>query len=139
VKLLLDLNVLLDVVLDRQPHVVAAAALWARLESGGGRGCVPAHCVTTLYYLVRKSRGSASARASIDALLGIFDVAPVDERVLRRAVALAWTDFEDAVCAAAAELAGCDAIVSRNPGDFVGATVRVMDPATALALTTAPP
>jgi predicted nucleic acid-binding protein len=47
VKLLLDLNVLLDVVLDRRPHVTSAAALWASLEAGGGRGCVPAHGVIT--------------------------------------------------------------------------------------------
>jgi predicted nucleic acid-binding protein len=94
--------------------------------------------VTTLYYLVRKGRGAASARASIDALLRVFDIAPVDERVLRRAIALAWTDFEDAVCAAAAELAGCDAIVSRNAEDFVDSPVRVVDPATAVALTMAP-
>ena len=132
-KLLLDLNVLLDVVLDRQPHVGASAALWARLESGVGRGCVPAHCVTTLYYLVRKTRGPARARAAIDGLLGIFDVAPVGEEVLRRAIALGWSDFEDAVCAAAAETTGCDAIVNRNPADFSGSPVRVVDAATALA------
>jgi hypothetical protein len=59
--------------------------------------------VTTRYDLVRKGRGATAARTSIEGLLGAFDVAPVDERVLRHAVALGWAAFEDGVCAAAAD------------------------------------
>jgi predicted nucleic acid-binding protein len=60
-------------------------------------------------------------------------VAPVDEKVLRRALSLGWTDFEDAVCASAAEVCGCDAIVTRDAKGFVDSPVRIIDPPTALA------
>ena len=40
---------------------------------------------------------------------------------------LGWADFEDGVCAAAAELARCDAIVSRNAADFPASPVGVRD------------
>lgn len=132
-RVLLDLNVLLDVILDRQPHAVEAGRLWAALEAGGGKGYVPAHGMTTLYYLIEKARGARFARQAVDALLTVFGVARVDDAVLRRAVALGWPDFEDAVCAAAAEAARCDLIASRDPEGFPDSPVRVSEPATALA------
>jgi len=132
-QVLLDLNILLDVILDRQPHAAAAGRLWAALETGVGRGYVPAHGMTTIYYVIEKAKGAAIARQATEALLSVFRVAPVNERVLRRAVALGWKDFEDAVCAAAAESAGCDLIVSRDPNGFTESPVRVSEPAAALA------
>jgi hypothetical protein len=69
---------------------------------------VPAHGVTTLFYLIGRARGAAAARRTLAGVIGVFGVAAVDESVIRRAVALEWPDLEDAVCAAAAEASGCD-------------------------------
>ena len=131
-RLLLDLNILLDVVLDRA-EAAGAARLWAALERGKGRGFVPAHGVTTIFYLVSRAQGAAFARRATDGILRTFAVAPVDEKVLRRALSLGWPDFEDAVCASAAEICGCDAIVTRDPKGFVDSPVRIIDSPTALA------
>jgi len=131
-RFLLDLNVILDVILDREESV-AAAQLWALLERGKGRGFVPAHGVTTLFYLVARAQGASFARQAIDGMLRVFAVAPVDEKVLRRALALGWNDFEDAVCASAAEACRCDAIVTRDAKGFVDARVQAIDPGTAVA------
>jgi len=128
---LLDLNVVLDVILERQPGVIAAARLWAALEQGAGRGLIPAHGVITIHYILAKARGRVFARQGVAQLLSVFGVAPIDEPVLQRALALAWRDFEDAVCAAAAEAARCDALVTRDPDGFTDAPLPVMDPATA--------
>lgn len=132
-RLLLDLNVFLDVVLDRPPDADVAAALWAALERGQARGMIPAHGVTTIFYLLEKSRGAAFAREGVERLVHVFNVAPVDEDVVRRALALAWPDFEDAVCAAAAEASGCDALVTRDPSGYPNAPLPVIDPAAALS------
>ena len=64
----------------------------------------------------------------------VFGVAPVSQATLQRALTLGWTDFEDPVCAASAEAAGCDLIVTRDPADFPASPVQTVDPATALAL-----
>jgi predicted nucleic acid-binding protein len=131
-RLLLDLNIVLDVVLDRA-EAASAGRLWAALERGKGRGFVPAHGVTTIFYLVSRAHDPGFARRATDGILRTFGVAPVDEKVLRRALSLGWTDFEDAVCASAAEMCGCDAIVTRDTKSFVDSPVRIIDPATALA------
>ena len=131
-RLLLDLNIVLDVVLDRAESA-SAARLWAALERGKGRGYIPAHGVTTIFYLVARAQGAAFARRATDGILRTFAVAAVDEKVLRRALALGWPDFEDAVCASAAEFCSCDAIVTRDPKGFVQSPVRVVDCPGALA------
>ncbi len=131
-RLLLDLNVLLDVILER-PEAPAAAALWSALEKGHAKGYVPAHGITTVYYVLAKAKNRAFARQGVEALLTVFSVAPVDEPVLRGAVALDWPAFEDAVCATAAQVAGCHAVVTRDPSGFQDSPVRVLDPGTALA------
>ena len=131
--LLLDLNVILDVILDRAPGAEAAAALWAALESGHGRGLIPAHGVTTIFCLLEKARGAAFARDGVERLLGVFGVAPVNDMVVRRALVFGWPDFEDAVCAAAAEASGCEALVTRDPDGYPSPPLPVIDPAAALA------
>ena len=133
-RILLDVNVVLDVLFDREPHVRVAAALWAAAERGELEALVPAHGVTTLHYLAHKAHGSAFARRLVSDLLSALPVAAVDRAVLLRAAALDWHDFEDAVCAAAAEAASCDAIVTRNVDDFEQEPVPVLAPEAALAL-----
>ncbi len=130
----MDVNVLLDAVLERAPHAEVAAKLWAAVETRRVTGLVPGHGVTTLFYLFARTRGTESARRAVAHLLTIFGVAAVSQATLQRALTLGWTDFEDAVCAAAAEAAGCVLIVTRDPAGFQASPVQTVDPATALAL-----
>ena len=130
--LLIDLNVILDVILERAPGVEPASALWAAIERGRGRGLIPAHGLTPVLYLLEKARDAAFARSGVERLISVFGVAPIDDKVVRRALVLGWPDFEDAVCAAAAEASGCEAIVTRDPDGFPDSPVPVVDPAGAL-------
>ena len=130
----MDVNVLLDAVLERQPHAEAAARIWTAVETRRASGLVPAHGVTTLFYLFARARGGAVARRGVGHLLTVFGVAAVNQGVLQRALTLGWADFEDAVCAAAAEGAGCDLIVTRDAAGFRSSPVDAVDPAAALAL-----
>lgn len=131
---LVDLNVVLDVLLDRPPHVATAAALWASAERGEVDLLVAAHAVTTLHYIAQRGRGQVFADRCVADVLSVFGVATVDDAVLRQAVSLGWRDFEDAVVAAAGQVAGCSAIVTRDPRGFPGLAQPVIDPATAVAL-----
>ena len=132
-RVLFDVNVILDVLLDRKPFADASSEAWAAVERGDAAGLLSAHAVTTLHYLNAKSVGNRQAVATTEALLSVFDVAAVDDQVLRSAVALQWKDFEDAVTAAGARRAKCDAIITRNPRDFKGAAVTVLTPEEAVA------
>jgi len=130
-RLLLDLNVVLDVLLDRKPHATSAAALWSGIERGRAIGFLPAHGFMTVHYLA--DRGRRFARQTVVDLLSVFRVAPVNAQVIHRAADLGWPDFEDAVTAACAVAVKCHAIVTRDPKGFAGATLPVVEPAAALS------
>jgi predicted nucleic acid-binding protein len=127
-RILFDTNVVLDVLLDRQPYVEASAAAWAAVETGVCEGMLAAHAVTTIHYLVRKEMGNIKARRIVSAILRVFGVATVDSAVVQEALQLPFSDFEDAVTAAAARLAGCECIVTRDPKGFRGSPVRSLTP-----------
>ncbi len=53
-RILIDTNIVLDVLLDRSPYVEASAAVWAAVETGNAEGLLAAHAATTIYYLLQK-------------------------------------------------------------------------------------
>ena len=127
-RILLDTNLILDVLLDRPSHVEASAAIWSAVETGNAEGLLAAHAVTTIYYLLQKEMPPAKAKRVVSSLLNIFGVATVDDAVLREALQLSSSGFEDAVTAAAARSGRCDYIVTRDPKGFRGSPVRSITP-----------
>jgi predicted nucleic acid-binding protein len=127
-KVLIDTNVILDVVFERNPHAWSSTAMLQAIEKRAATGFVAAHAVTTIHYLIRRSLGLAKADESIAGILRLFEVATIDDAVIRHARELAFPDFEDAVTAAAANRANCDYIVTRNAKDFHKSPVRVLTP-----------
>ncbi len=133
-RVLIDINVVLDVLLDRSPHAEASAATWAAIEEGRAEGLLSAHAITTIHYLMRKEVGVAKATQTIAAILRVFGVALVDGSVIADALELRLPDFEDAVTCAAARHAACDFIVTRDPQDFRGSPIRCLAPDAAVPL-----
>ena len=133
-RVLVDINVILDVLLDRRPYVGASSDVWAAIEDGRVDGLLAGHALTTIHYLSHRAMGPALARETTDALLSVFAIAAVDEGVVHSANALGWRDFEDAVTAASAHRAKCAAIITRNITDFAGSPVPALTPAEAAAI-----
>ena len=133
-RVLFDTNVVLDVLLDREPHVEASAAAWAAVETGAAEGLLGAHAVMTVHYLAATELGAAKARRAVSAILTVFGIAAVDSAVLEEALQLPFADFEDAVTAAAARLAGCECIVTRDPKSFRASPVHAFTPEAVLPL-----
>lgn len=137
-RVLIDLNVVLDVLLDRAPHAEASAALWAAVETGEAEGLLAAHCVTTLHYLASRSGGREFGDRCVADVLSVFTVAPLDAGVLESALSLGWSDFEDAVCAASATRSGCQFIATRDPRGFKCSTCPALAPKEALVAIRSP-
>lgn len=133
-SLLLDINVLLDVLLKREPSSQAASKLLSAIEAGKAVGFVAAHTLTTIFYIVAQSRDRATAATAVADLLRIVEVATATKADYQRALAMSISDFEDAVQAAAAIKIGAHYVVTRNEKDLRSASVPAADPATVLAL-----
>lgn len=133
-KLLLDTNVVLDVMLDRKPHVAASARVVAAAELGRFDASLCATTITTIHYLATKALGAKQAAREITRLLEIFRIAPVTEVVLKAALQTKTTDYEDAVLFEAARAAGMDGIVTRNADDFPKTNLPIYFPVDVVAL-----
>lgn len=72
-KVLLDVNIVLDVLLAREPWRGDAEAVWAACDAGGAAGHLAAITVTTVFYLVEKSTPKGKAIEAIDVCLKAFD------------------------------------------------------------------
>lgn len=132
-KILFDTNVVLDVLLAREPHVHLAARLFNLVDRDLIEGFLCSTTVTTLHYLAERAVGRDKARLYIADMMDMFDIAPVDRSVLERALDLGFNDFEDAVLHEAARACGMGGIVTRNTKDFEDATIPVFDPGRLLA------
>lgn len=133
-RLLVDLNVIIDVVQNRQPYYEESSRVLDAIVRKEVEGWLAAHSVTTLFYVITRLRNRGTAVAAITGLLDVFTVATVDDQVIRKALSWGWQDFEDAVQMAAAVNAGADYIVTRNPRDFQDGLIPVVQPAALLAL-----
>jgi len=133
VKVLFDTNVVLDVLLEREPHVEAASKLFALVDHGRLQGSICATTATTIYYIAAKSFGRRRAQDQVHELLGLFAVAPVDRDVLDRALDTDFADYEDAVVHEAARAIGATAIVTRDRDGFANSLLPVFDPRELLA------
>lgn len=127
-KVLVDTNVVLDVLLERRPFVDAAAQVFAMVEESRIEGFLCATTVTTVDYLLGQSLAPAKARETLQKLLNLFEIAAVNRPVLEQAMHSRIPDFEDAVLEQAARLVGADAVVTRNGKDFAKASIKVLDP-----------
>jgi predicted nucleic acid-binding protein len=133
-SVLLDLNIVLDVLQQREPFYEASACVLACAEKGWIEGWVAAHSITTLFRLMARYQSAERARIAIGDLLSLVSIAPVDQKVIERALALPYQDFEDAVQMAAAIRAGTHYLVTRNAQDFKAGPLPVLAPAELCAL-----
>lgn len=124
-KILFDTNVILDVLLDREPFSSTAAYLLSYAETGKIAGYLGATTITTIHYIARKAVGKEKALQEIDKLLRFLDIASIDKEVLKSAIKLDFKDFEDAVLHEAGKKSGVDFIVTRDRNDFQNATIPV--------------
>lgn len=134
-KLLIDTNVVLDVLLRREPFFRTAAEVLNLTQRDDVREYVSASAITDIYYIANKQMKDRDAvRDLLKRLLMVVSVAAVSEREIQNALDLAWGDFEVSVQYSVALLNEMDGIVTRNPGDYQEANMRIWIPEQALEL-----
>lgn len=127
-RVLFDTNVVLDVLLRREPHALDAARLLSMADTGVIDGVLCADALTTVDYIAAKVVGPTHCRRLLSELLRIFAIVPVDRGVLESALRLDFPDFEDAVVQEAARACGAAAIVMCDAAGFSHGSLPVLEP-----------
>ncbi|MEJ5198886.1 MAG: PIN domain-containing protein [Anaerolineae bacterium] len=134
--MLLDTNVVLDFLLDREPFAEAATEIWEANRQGRIEAYVSAITPVNIFYIARKLRGVEVARQIVEGLLNECRIAMVDRAVLQDAMMFSLKDYEDAVQLASAMRSRLDAIVTRNPKDYPSAPLLVLSPSDLVTILT---
>jgi predicted nucleic acid-binding protein len=128
IRILLDLNILLDVLQKREPFFKDSSLVLSLIEEGTIDGFISAHSVTTLMYLLAKDKSIDLAKIVLTSLLQFLKVIRVDQSTIEQALNLPYKDFEDAVQMIAALQSRLDFLVTRNPRDYPHPAVPVLQP-----------
>lgn len=117
-RVLLDVNVCLDVLLKRNLFWEDSAKIFLAAEKGQIQGRVSAISFNTMFYILRADIGSAKAQTELKRLRTHIHVSAVDAEVVDRALGAGWSDLEDALQYYSVEFSECKALITRNKRDY---------------------
>lgn len=127
-KVLIDTNIILDVLANREGFAEPAAQLFKLCEVGQIQGYVYALSIANIVYILRKELDRSQIEDVIGKLSAIFTIADMKAEDLKRAAALPIRDYEDALQCVCASRIKADFIITRNLKDFQGSKVMAIKP-----------
>lgn len=127
-KILVDTNVVLDVLCDRQPFTENALTIFKLCEANKVQGILSALSIPNIIYVMRKELDPARIKSVLSTLFLIFAVDDLRSSDLIEAANLPVADYEDALQSICAKRNRSDYIVTRNKKDFVGNSVPAITP-----------
>lgn len=123
-RILIDTNVIMDVMLEREPFFCNSKKILDYCSESKVKGYVAVHTIPTLWYLIRKSGTDKMCRDFMSSILEYLDISGMDKDLVIKAIARDnFPDFEDCLqdeCAAQIE---ADCIITRNKNDFCSSKV----------------
>lgn len=128
-KILVDTNIVLDVMLKREPFYKSSLEILGLSKRGDIEEYVSASAITDIYYLAyRQLKDKGMVKKLMKKLLTVVSVASVSEQEIENALSLEWNDFEDSVQYSVAFLQEMEGIVTRNPNDYKEAKIKIWKP-----------
>ena len=128
-RLMIDTNIVLDVLLEREPFYDQSKAVLDLCEQKTIYGFISASTATDIFYLIRKALGSTDeAYKALGHILDIVKVLTVTNEDVNAAFLKKAKDFEDCLLATCAMSNKCDGIVTRNEKDFTTFGIKLYSP-----------
>ena len=134
-KLLIDTNFILDIILERQPFYSNSVKVLSLAKKEDVEEYISASAVTDVSYLLyRQLKDKGRAKELLRELFEIVSVAGVTDLEIQKAMELEWKDFEGSVQYAVALLQEMNGIVTRNPSGYGESEILVWLPEKVLEL-----
>ena len=129
VRVLLDLNILLDVFLKREPFYEDSLNVMNMCLSKKIKGVIAAHSITNLWYVLRKTCSDEQRREIVLTLIDSFEISSIDKDKIKAGILRKdFKDFEDCLQDECAKSFNSDYIITRDKDDFVNSVVPVLLP-----------
>jgi predicted nucleic acid-binding protein len=121
-SILIDTDVCIDFITGRMPWNVEAGKIFEASENGKFIAFISGLTYSNLFYIMRKTYGSQKTLFMLSDLRRLSQVSPISSSAVDWALSSGWKDFEDAIQYQSAVENQCQAIVSRNLDEYIGAT-----------------
>ena len=126
--LLIDANILLDVLCNRQEFVKESSLVWKMCETKQAKGYVSTLTIANLVYIMRKELDAKKIEEVIARLRMIFEFTELSVTDILIASKMEWEDYEDAIQTVTAQRIHANHIITRNVKDFVDSTITALSP-----------
>lgn len=128
-RILIDTNVLLDYLLTREPFYEEAREVILTCTEGETKGCIAAHSISNMFYILRKDYDAKERREILSNLCTIFDVEGIDKAKLLSGLHNEdFSDFEDCLQMECAKAYNAEYIVTRNTDDYRSSEIKAILP-----------
>ena len=127
-KILFDTNIIIDVILEREPFFSDSRNALYKSDGFVIEGYILASTLTDIYYICKKQLGHDATIDIIKDLIDSINILNVNRDTVELALNSDFSDFEDAVQSASAELNQVDLIISRNIRDFSNSKTITLTP-----------
>ncbi|EOT24126.1 hypothetical protein C805_02338 [Eubacterium sp. 14-2] len=128
-RVLVDTNVLLDYLLTREPFYKDAEKIVLACVDGKVKGCIAAHSVSNMFFILRKDYNAGERREALLNLCRIFDIEGIDKAKLLSGLQNGdFSDFEDCLQMECAKAYGAEYIVTRNIDDYKTSEIKAILP-----------
>ncbi len=123
-KILIDTNIVLDVLLNREPFSKYSAEIFKLAEQGKVEAFLTANSVTDIVYILRKTYDKETIKKNLLVMFKFIKLLNVSAKDLLNAFDINYEDYEDAVIMQCATRIKADYIVTGNPDDFKASSVK---------------
>lgn len=128
IKIFLDSDVLLDILLKREPHFDHSQKLLALIENSRIEGHTSSLILANCYYIVENNKDKSTAEKAIRKLRSILIILPFTDKEIGESLSSNFKDFEDGVQYFITINNGIDTIITRNVDDYKLANIKVLSP-----------
>jgi predicted nucleic acid-binding protein len=113
-----DSDIILDLLLKREPFHTSAAILFSAIEKGTIKAYTSPIVITNIYYISAKIKGKSTALDNIKKILSLLKITTVDEKTMLLGIGSDFSDFEDAIQYFSAKSHGINCLITRNKSDY---------------------
>ena len=133
-KIFIDTNVIIDVLAQRQEFYKASLQAFKMCEVGKDKGFISALSLANIMYICRKALSKDALQNAMQSLMQIFDVIPLTQKEIGKALSMDFSDYEDALQTLSAQNIKADYIITRNIKDFINSPIPAITPENFLQL-----
>ena len=127
-KIYVDSDVILDLLLDREPFNDDIAEILENSLKNRIAVCVSSVTITNLNYIIGRIENRNSAAKKTSKILKLVKVENVGESTVSKSIASKFKDFEDGVQNFCAEGSKHKVLITRNTKDYKESDLAIMSP-----------